>query len=267
MNYHNQEGHLSDESIAQYVEVLQSEDWEALPDEIQEHIESCITCHQQALDLYAIMSKAASSGHLKAVEKPPKGGRIISRRMMRWAMVAVLAGLSFYFYRYLDRPKPMDNLEADRPIATEPDQRNEAKDLLDQTPTTPIPKKEDTENPPKSTTPAPETNVRALYAANFVPSESMEQLLADQLRSAGLALVQPANEKVQNWRKGITFTWTGSAEEELSLRLEDNRGRILHEDTFTGLKVTLQLDLEPGVYYWRLESEEDLLMLGRLVLE
>ncbi len=265
MNYQNQEGHLTDESIARYVEVLQSQKWASLPEGIQTHIETCDVCHQAAIDLYAIVSH---SGQVVEEElpKPKPEARVFRMRVMRWAMVAVLAGLSFYLYRYLDRPKAIDHIEIDRPIANDP---GELKNL-DQEKDTPListPKKEGTENPTKSTTPVPESDVRDLYAANFVPSESMELLLADQLRSTGLELVSPGNEKVQNWEGGIDFQWAGVSGEGLSIQLENNRGDRLYEQPIVGLTHTIQIELEPGIYYWRLESEEDLLMLGRLVLE
>jgi len=266
MNYQNEEGHLNDESIARYVEVLQSENWDSLPGEIQQHIEDCTNCHQQALDLYAIVSHSATS---VAKQEAPKqeGGRIVRMKIMRWAMVAVLAGLSFYFYRYLDRQKPIDNIEVDSPIANDPDQAKDTKNLVEEDPGNSTPKKEDTANPPKSTIPKPEKDVRELYAANFVPSESMELLLADQLRSGNIELMAPDTEEAPGWRDGISFEWSGVNAESLSLRLEDNQAEVLYEKAVENLRHTIYLDLEPGIYYWRLESEEDLLMLGRLILE
>lgn len=266
MNHQNQNNHLSDEKIARYVEVLQSEDWDGLPLEIQEHIEHCTSCHQQALDLYAIVSQVSWSEQ-REKEVPQKGRRLISMKIIRWAMAAVLVGLSFYFYRYLDRPKPVNTIETDRPIATNPEEARDEKAWNQDEQKSPTPKKEDTTNPPKSTTPRLESNVRSLYAANFVPSESMELLIADPLRSAGLELVQPVEEKPLNWRKGIRFEWTGDTEEQLFLQLEDNRAKVIYAEPMVGLTDTLLLDLEPGIYYWRLENEEDLLMVGRLVLE
>lgn len=266
MNYQNEEGHLNDESIARYVEVLHSENWDSLPEEIHQHIESCTNCHQQALDLYAIVSHSATSV-VKQEAPMRKGGRIVRMRIMRWAMVAVLAGLSFYFYRYLDRQKPIDNIEVDGPIANDPDQVEDTKNLVEEDPGNSTPKKEDTANPPKSTIPEPEKDVRELYAANFVPSESMESLLADQLRSGNIDLIAPSTEEIQDWRDGISFEWSGVNAEGLRLRLENNRAEVLYEKAVEDLRHTIHLELEPGIYYWRLESEEDLLMLGRLILE
>ncbi len=266
MNYHKEEGHLNDESIARYVEVLQSENWDSLPEEIQQHIESCTNCHQQALDLYAIVSHSATNvGRHKAPQQ--EGGRILRMRIMRWAMVAVLAGLSFYFYRYLDRQKPVNNIEIDGPSANDPNQVEDTKSIVEEDAANSTPKKEDTANPPKSTIPKPDKDVRELYAANFVPSESMELLLADQLRSGNIELIAPDTEEPTGWRDGISFEWSGVNAEGLSLRLEDNQAEVLYEKAVEDLRHTINLDLEPGIYYWRLESEEDLLMLGRLILE
>lgn len=266
MNYQNKEGHLTDESISRYVEVLQSEDWDSLPEEIQQHIDTCDDCHGEAMDLYAIVSHVSEASDAQRI-KPKSEARVFRLRIMRWAMVAVLAGLSFYLYRYLDRPKPIDNIEIDSPIANDPGQEKDPDQVIESDSSTPTPKKEEAEKPPKSTTPASERDVRVLYAANFVPSESMESLLGDQLRSTGLELVSPASEKVQNWKAGIDFQWSGIAEAGLSLQLENNRGDRLYEQPVAELKHTMRIELEPGIYYWRLESEEDLLLVGRLVLE
>ncbi len=266
MNYQDQDGHLTDEGIARYVEALQSQDWNSLPAKILEHIENCDICHQAAMDLYAIVSHDNQRTEI-AVQKPQSGARIVRMRVMRWAMVAVLAGLSFYLYRYLDRPKAIDNIEIDGPLADEPEEAKKLDEEVAENPILPTPKKEETGNPSKTTTPAPGRDVRDLYAANFVPSESMELLLGDQLRSTGLELVSPAIEKVESWKEGIDFQWTGFAEAGLSIQLENNRGDRLYEQPVVALKHTVRMELEPGIYYWRLESEEDLLMVGRLVLE
>lgn len=266
MNYFNEDGHLTDESIAHYVEVLQSQDWDSLPVEILDHIENCDSCHQAGMDLYAIVSHSRQAVEVPT-QKPQSGARIVRLRVMRWAMAAVLVGLSFYLYRYLDRPTAIDNIEIDSPIANEPGESKPLDGEVAETPLVPAPKKEETENPSKTTTPVPERDVRDLYAANFVPSESMELLLADQLRSTGLEVIKPANEKVEDWKNGIDFRWVGIEEEGLSIQLENNLGEQLYEQAIEGLAHKVELDLEPGIYYWRLESQEDLLMVGRLVLE
>lgn len=266
MDYLTEEGHLTEEGIALYAETLQSENWTDLAKAVSLHIEDCSLCHGEALALYAILSEMEKASQERTVDKS-QTRKLIRMRFIRWAMVAVLAGLSFYFYRYLDRPPTPNQIQQDRPIADEDKEKDEAIPIVkdESEPTTP--KKENTEPPSIPTTPVPKADSRVLYASNFVPSAQMEALLEDAMRGDDLELISPIQPAVFPLGENILFEWTGTIEEALFLQIENNVGEEVYQTALAALRFDYQPDLPPGLYYWRLESEEDLLMLGRLELE
>lgn len=266
MDYLTEEGHLTEEGIALYAETLQSENWTALAKNVSLHIEDCQLCHGEALALYAVLSEMEKASGEKAVDKPQTGKRV-RMRFIRWAMVAVLAGLSFYFYRYLDRPNAQDQIQQDRPIADEDKEKEEVMPIVKDESESTTPKKENTEPTSIPTTPVPKADSRDLYASNFVPSAQMEALLADAVRGDNLELISPVQQTVFQSEENILFEWAGTIEEALFLQIENNKGEEVYQTTLSALRFNYKPDLPPGLYYWRLESEEDLLMLGRLELE
>jgi len=266
MDYLTEEGHLTEEGIALYAETLQSENWTDLAKAVSLHIEDCQLCHGEALALYAVLSEMEKASEKAAVDKS-QTRKLERMKFIRWAMVAVLAGLSFYFYRYLDRPHAQDQIQQDQPIADEDKEKEELIPIVkdESEPTTP--KKENTESTSIPTTPVPKADSRVLYASNFVPSAEMEALLADARRGADLELISPVQQAVFQLGENILFEWTGTIDEALFLQIENNKGEEVHQTALSALRFDYKPDLPPGLYYWRLESEEDLLMLGRLELE
>ncbi len=262
MDYLKEDGHLTEEGMALYAETLQSENWTALAKEVGLHIEDCSVCHGEALALYALLSE---------MDKPTKdkevGGKLVQLKILRWAMVAVLAGLSFYFYRYLDRPNTQDSIQQDRPIANEEVNKEEVTPIVKEEKESTTPKKENTESTSIPTAPASKPDNRDLYASNFVPSEQMEALLTDVVRGDDLELIRPKQKAVFQVQENILFEWAGTNEEALFLQIENNKGEKVYQTPLSNLQFNFQADLPPGLYYWRLESEEDLLMIGRLELE
>lgn len=266
MDYLKEDGHLTEEGIALYAETLQSENWTVLAKEVGFHIEDCSVCHGEALALYALLSEMDKAKEEKGVDNKV-GGRLVQMRMVRWAMVAVLAGLSFYFYRYLDRPNTQNNIQKDQPIANEERENADTTPIAKEEKESTTPKKENTESSPIPTAPVPKPDNRDLYASNFVPSEQMEALLTDAVRGDDLELIRPKQKAVFQVQENILFEWAGTNEEALFLQIENNKGEKVYQTPLSNLQFNFQADLPPGLYYWRLESEEDLLMLGRLELE
>lgn len=261
-----EDGHLTEEGIALYAETLQSENWTALAKEVGLHIEDCSVCHGEALALYALLSEMDKATQEKEMDTKT-GGKLVQMKILRWVMVAVLAGLSFYFYRYLDRPNAQDSIQQDRPIADEEVNNEEVTPIVKEEKEPTTPKKENTEPSSIPTTPASKPDNRDLYASNFVPSEQMEALLTDAVRGDDLELIRPKQKAIFQVQENILFEWAGTIEEALFLQIENNKGEKVYQTALSNLQFDFQADLPPGVYYWRLESEEDLLMLGRLELE
>lgn len=108
-----------------------------------------------------------------------------------------------------------------------------------------------------------------LYAANFNESSDMEYLIKQNYRSNGdLDIISPPPGKsVQN---EILFKWNYEVDEQLLLKILNNEEEVVYKTRTSKRQIILRLieeDLEPGVYYWKLENEEELLYLGKFYLK
>ena len=96
--------------------------------------------------------------------------------------------------------------------------------------------------------------------ANFTPLPHLEAMVSDVSRSSDLNVVAPANGA--NLENTIQFEWQGGETISLTLKILDNRGVEIFSVVPEGHTYTLAKKLEPGRYYWKLETDEDLLYLG-----
>ena len=113
-----------------------------------------------------------------------------------------------------------------------------------------------------------ETDQNELYAANFAESEDLEYLIDQQVRgSEDFTLVSP--EMGITVSKEIYFKWLSGTKEQLDLVILNNREEVLFKFTLTDNELIFDAadnELEPGLYYWKLESENELFYIGKFLI-
>lgn len=101
----------------------------------------------------------------------------------------------------------------------------------------------------------------------FSENKQWELRLSDRLRSTvEIHLISPVSGANVDGDK-ITFEWTGGKKQKIFLGLMNNENKEVFYKEVTGNKVILsvkELGLTPGLYYWVLENEEDVLNVGKL---
>ena len=107
--------------------------------------------------------------------------------------------------------------------------------------------------------PAPETS------KNFEILPYLEGILSDAHRSESVTVLSP--EIGETVKDRPTFKWTGMEDETIYLVILDNLGNKRFAFMTDGNQFFLQKKLNPGLYYWKLESEEDLLFLGKFIVK
>ena len=104
-----------------------------------------------------------------------------------------------------------------------------------------------------------------LDAANYIVSDNLEYLIDQGYRNNNII-------KVLSPKDGITvtdeilFKWVSETEEQLYLKILNNEEDVLHKFTPKKNQVLFNITeskLDPGLYYWKLESDEELLQLGK----
>lgn len=189
-------------------------------------------------------------------------------RNRRWIYATVAVGavviLSFFIFKNLAiRQKP--TLAEKYPI----DSTAIVQGQIDTLPVIP-PDIVDQESAPKPpSTPSqkakPDLDLSQAYAANFEPLAYYEGLIADVTRSAAVEVRSPKiNEKV---RGELVFQWEIGTDDAVQLKILNNRGKEIFNFTPAQNQFRFAEKLMPGLYYWKLETADELLYVGKFLVE
>lgn len=96
-------------------------------------------------------------------------------------------------------------------------------------------------------------------AKNFVPDLFYERLVEEKYRNAGLIILEPLADTLT---RIPVFKWRGAFPETLFLKILDNRAREVFEGSLDNGKLP-PVSLNPGLYYWQLQDENETLYTGR----
>lgn len=92
----------------------------------------------------------------------------------------------------------------------------------------------------------------------------LEGMLSDVSRSESITVLSPEMGGVV--KEKPLFRWEGRKDERVYVIILDNFGNELFRFKTDKNQFTLSEKLDPGLYYWKLESEEDLLFLGKFLV-
>ena len=108
-----------------------------------------------------------------------------------------------------------------------------------------------------------------LYAANYIVSENLEYLIDQGYRDNNFV-------KVLSPQNGITvqdevlFNLVSETEQKLYLKILNNEEDLLHKFTLDKNRLLFNIienKIDPGLYYWKLENDEELLQLGNFFVK
>ena len=109
-----------------------------------------------------------------------------------------------------------------------------------------------------------------LLAENYRPMAEFELLVGSVTRSTGLKLIAPAALTVVAAGTPVRFKWISLASQPaVILMLMNNHGRLVCEiQTLHNDEYTLQTrGMPPGLYYWKIMYEDELVTMGKLTLK
>lgn len=106
------------------------------------------------------------------------------------------------------------------------------------------------------------------YAANFAPSLRLESLAGQAQRSSDLSVSIFSPLLGENLHGEVLFRWQITRGEEsiavpLDLKILNNHESVVHNVRTEAQEYRLREQLAPGVYYWTLEYEGEMLYLGK----
>ncbi|MDZ7342158.1 MAG: hypothetical protein ONB27_12450, partial [candidate division KSB1 bacterium] len=110
----------------------------------------------------------------------------------------------------------------------------------------------------------PEAELSQVYAMNFQPMPYLEAMIDDVTRSFSLTVLSPKiNEKLSGH---ILFQWQIDGATVASLKILNNRGEEIFAIKPEQNQLIFKEKLAPGLYYWKLESEEEVVYVGKFLV-
>ncbi len=247
-------GHLTDDAVYLYVDALKLAKKELLPGEVREHVEECVQCKRAIQELYDVVRQQdySSLGPHPYFDQKKIPIKPIHRTITRLA-AAIVIGIGLVLLAYFYLPDTDTPLTLDEPV--------DAPEEIEPQKTEPAPP-DITE--PDIAPPVPE-EPRELYAANFEPMPFYENLVDQQFRSHLVRVQSPEiDEEITN---EVHFSWDTRVPMQVHIKILNNNQDIVWQTSTEEQHVSYDTsELEPGIYYWRLENDEELLYVGKFTI-
>jgi hypothetical protein len=104
-----------------------------------------------------------------------------------------------------------------------------------------------------------------LFADNFTISPNLENLVNAHSRSFSIQVLSPLDG--ENFNEKVLFQWKADADDRLTLKILSNKEKTLETISVRGSQYVFSQKIPPGLYYWKLESKEELLYLGKFLVK
>jgi len=96
---------------------------------------------------------------------------------------------------------------------------------------------------------------------NFTPDSFFESIINNNLRANDFSIVRPSNDTLT---AVPVFEWNYREKELLVLVVYNNREQEIFKNSVAN-KTKPLLELDPGLYYWQLQDEDEVLATGRFI--
>lgn len=253
------EGHLLDTEVALYVQALLEDDLLQVGEMDLRHVEACSKCKERILDVYLSLADReplAAHRHRHEPAHPTSLGQR-RRRLNLPLIAAVLVGcvVLLGLYRLLlqspdvqpvpiRQPKDKTVARNSEPLPPVPIRKVEAQ-------------KANSHKSGKMIQPSSSKRVSLRFRLNA----NLEAMINSPTRSAVWEILSPANDYVYD--HPFFFRWKRASPLALKLKILSNTNRVIYTFAVTGREFLFNKPLSPGLYYWKLESSQDLLHVGR----
>ena len=77
-------------------------------------------------------------------------------------------------------------------------------------------------------------------------------------------MVSPSNGSTPGSK--VSFDWKREGTAALTLSVVDNRGKTIYRTQVDGVPFKLKQSLRPGLYYWKLQDDNELLYVGKFFM-
>lgn len=254
------EGHLNDEAVALYAEAINSDDFDSIPEILLLHVEDCLICKKKIITISQIISKdIIDNKDLQIDENEKKIRQLPLLKIIKVAAVILVIGIGGLAYYSLKTSKKSN-------ISEGPSLANDTILVATQAKNDPILTKTRPEDVDINTKNSSAPNNK--LASNMEESELFESLIASSLRSGEIKIIAPLMNQHYTEQDTIHFEFKKSATSALKIKIYNNKGEKVYEkENITVDKCKINAKLSPGLYYWKLEKKDDLIHIGKFVID
>ncbi|MGE5457887.1 MAG: hypothetical protein ACM3RX_05995 [Methanococcaceae archaeon] len=233
--------HLTEFEISQYSDALRSKTEDNLPVDILEHVEECLECKHAVMELISLVNEIEESDDVKPVLhlKPiPEKGYAFYLKAAAAAFIIVMSGYLFITNRSIENRESASVIKKETIQKVDTDKKELEKvskpvDLADNTLYSPIPE--------------------------------YEAICGDSFRSEKADIISPALSEKSRGQINFNISFTKKGGRSLTVFNNKNKA-VMHKD-FDTVSFKQKSNFTPGLYYWKLETSEDLLYIGKFIIE
>lgn len=260
-NHEFENGHLNDDLTARYAGAIVEGGISDLPEDALRHVEVCMDCKDKILELSMFLRNPDSVIHAADADTIPLQPRrkwyaYPMRLAALFAAAALLLGTYFFVLK--------DNASIKEILfnAKDAEQVQQVKETPKQPPGKIPTAAENGKDEPVVT-----KNNGSVTSPHFKVNPNLESMIDSRYRSAGIQIISPLNNSTFNVGNDIDFTWKPVPQGSLTLKIINNKNEVAYDYKVSGGEFVFNQKLAPGLYYWKLENQKDLLCIGKFLVK
>lgn len=231
--------HLNEEGVALYVDALKLNTVEQLPEPVLEHVSECATCKLNIEGLFQLLEEVETPKEQHSFFRQGLILESLNRSFFYRIAAVLLVGFGLYGIIRVglprrDRGKIEGSTQNISPSSTGIDSSSKG-------------------------------TVKSFLSDNYAVSPEFEGLIGVHYRSSDIEVESPTvGERIHG---KVAFKWARGEKEKIILKIINNKGKevFLVQTNENGYEFSRTLDR--GLYYWRLETTDELLYVGKFLVE
>lgn len=254
--------HLNDHQTAIYVDYLLNEKSSKPAENILIHVESCLICKDNILDVFLCLKNSRSLQKQRpfkdliqelSIEKSPRKQYTYLKRIAASFFFMALF-LTFYF-TIIDRQLFQNKIDSkgNSTSISNPDSQHSHTSIKSLSRTENIKPSQPGKRP-----------VANSQNKNFAINPNLEYMINSQFRNETIKVNSPANNSTLT--NNIVFAWNSFTDKPSQLKILSNSNEVIFEYTIQTNQFVLKEILPQGLYYWKLENQTDLLYVGKFFI-
>jgi len=261
-------GHLNENDTALYVDSLLGDNLSSLPPDILSHVEMCSECKDKILDIFMYLRNSQS--YTKPDLEEPlflKEKKVGQKNPLYFSRIAasffILALIVFVYFSFVKKDIQQQKNNSNKIL-------NSTKKFIDKTK---IKSAVDTSTITEKGKLNHKNNKKSIVTQkqknptdpNFEVNPNLEYMINSQLRNISIQIFSPKNNS--SFKKEINFSWEAIPNANLQIKILDNKNNVILQYSVKKNKFLLKEKLAPGLYYWKLENQSDLLYVGKFYIK